>query len=143
MFIDLDRFKQVNDVYGHDTGDALLVAVAERLRSCMRPKDRIFRLGGDEFTAVLDDVDELQAAALARRMLDTLGSAYQLGEQVIDFVTPSIGIALYPHHGKNPDALLKTADSAMYLAKRKRNAYCIYSPAAEQDAAAAVLAIPR
>ncbi|MNZ79745.1 Cyclic di-GMP phosphodiesterase Gmr [compost metagenome] len=143
MFIDLDRFKQVNDVYGHDTGDALLVAVAERLRSCMRPKDRIFRLGGDEFTAVLDDVDELQAAALARRMLDTLGSAYQLGEQVIDFVTPSIGIALYPHHGTDPDALLKAADSAMYLAKRKRNAYCIYSLAAEQDAAAAVLAIPR
>ncbi|MNO47553.1 putative diguanylate cyclase YegE [compost metagenome] len=143
MFIDLDRFKQVNDVYGHDTGDALLIAVAERLRTCMRPKDRIFRLGGDEFTAVLDDVDAAQAATLANRMLGVLGSEYALGEQVIDFVTPSIGIALYPQHGAEPDALLKAADSAMYLAKRKRNAYCIYSPAAEQDAAAAVLAITR
>ncbi|MCY1290488.1 diguanylate cyclase (GGDEF) domain protein [compost metagenome] len=132
FFIDLDRFKQVNDSYGHDVGDALLVEVAHRLRTCLRPLDRTFRLGGDEFTALLDNVDRNQAAALAQRLLGALGQAYEVSGQHIDFITPSIGIALYPEHGEQPEALLKAADSAMYQAKIKRNAFHIHRAAYEE-----------
>ncbi|WP_070092977.1 diguanylate cyclase domain-containing protein [Pseudomonas monteilii] len=128
LFIDLDRFKQVNDRFGHDVGDSLLVNMANRLRDAVRKPDRAYRLGGDEFTLILPGTDEQDAERLAQRLLQVLGEPVQLDEQVIDFVTPSIGIALYPQHAQDLDSLVKAADQAMYEAKRQRNQVCLYQP---------------
>ncbi|MEX5360442.1 diguanylate cyclase [Pseudomonas guariconensis] len=126
LFIDLDRFKQVNDTFGHDAGDDLLVHTANRLRDAVRKPDRAYRLGGDEFTLILPGTGEQDAARLAQRLLQVLGEPVQLDEQVIDFVTPSIGIALYPKHARDLDSLVKAADQAMYEAKRQRNQVCLF-----------------
>ncbi|WP_068829429.1 sensor domain-containing diguanylate cyclase [Pseudomonas sp. BMS12] len=128
IYLDLDRFKEVNDRYGHDVGDALLQSIAERLRGAVRQPDRVYRLGGDEFTLVLPGSGSAAAEKLAARLLSELQGAAQIGELHIDFVTPSIGIALYPDHAQNPQALIKAADSAMYEAKRERNRVCLYHP---------------
>ncbi|MBB1519933.1 sensor domain-containing diguanylate cyclase [Aquipseudomonas guryensis] len=130
LYLDLDRFKEVNDRFGHDTGDALLQKIAERLRNAMRQPDRVYRLGGDEFTLLLQDASREMALKLAERLLTALGTPLQLGAQHIDFVTPSIGIALYPEHAQDPEGLIKSADSAMYEAKRERNRACVYQPEA-------------
>jgi diguanylate cyclase (GGDEF)-like protein/PAS domain S-box-containing protein len=126
LFIDLDRFKEVNDRFGHDLGDALLVAIAERLRDALRHPDHFYRLGGDEFTLLLSGEDAGNAMALAERLLRVLEPAFELNGQRIDFVTPSIGIALYPEHASQPEALIKAADSAMYQAKQQRNQVYLY-----------------
>jgi diguanylate cyclase (GGDEF)-like protein/PAS domain S-box-containing protein len=127
LFIDLDRFKEVNDRFGHDLGDALLVAIAERLRGALRHPDHFYRLGGDEFTLLLSDEDAGNAVSLAERLLRVLEPAFELNGQRVDFVTPSIGIALYPEHASQPEALIKAADSAMYQAKQQRNQVFLYS----------------
>jgi diguanylate cyclase (GGDEF)-like protein len=126
LFIDLDRFKEVNDRFGHDLGDALLIAIAERLRGALRQPDHFYRLGGDEFTLLLSGEDAGNAMALAERLLRVLEPAFELNGQRIDFVTPSIGIALYPEHASQPEALIKAADSAMYQAKQQRNQVYLY-----------------
>lgn len=128
LYLDLDRFKEVNDRFGHDTGDALLQKIAARLRNAMRQPDLVYRLGGDEFTLLLQDANRDKALKLAERLLAALSTPLQLGGQHIDFVTPSIGIALYPEHAQTPEGLIKSADSAMYQAKRERNRACIYQP---------------
>ena len=128
LYLDLDRFKEVNDRYGHDVGDALLQDIAERLRRTVRQPDRVYRLGGDEFTLVLPDSNSVAAQKLAERLLAELQNAAQIGALSIDFVTPSIGIALYPNHAQNPEALIKAADSAMYEAKRERNRVYFFHP---------------
>ena len=128
LYLDLDRFKEVNDRYGHDTGDALLQSIAERLRGAVRQPDRVYRLGGDEFTLVLPDASLAAAEKLAARLLSELQKPARLGAASIDFVTPSIGIALFPEHAQSPEALIKAADSAMYDAKRERNRVCLYRP---------------
>ncbi|QKE64027.1 diguanylate cyclase [Aquipseudomonas campi] len=130
LYLDLDRFKEVNDRFGHDTGDALLQKIAERLRNAMRQPDRVYRLGGDEFTLLLQDATCEMALKLAERLIAALSTPLQLGAQHIDFVTPSIGIALYPEHAQDPEGLIKSADSAMYQAKRERNRACVYQPEA-------------
>lgn len=130
LYLDLDRFKQVNDNFGHDVGDALLQNIAERLRAAMRQPDRVYRLGGDEFTLILPETSHEQALKLAERLLASLRPAAQLGELSIDFVTPSIGIAIFPEHADSQEALIKAADSAMYQAKQQRNRACVYTPAA-------------
>ncbi|MGH8483447.1 MAG: diguanylate cyclase domain-containing protein, partial [Pseudomonas sp.] len=118
LFIDLDRFKQVNDRFGHDVGDALLVHMAQRLRNAVRRPDQAYRLGGDEFTLILSaDTDD--ALRLAKRLLSTLGQPVVLDSVQIDFVTPSIGVALYPLHAQDTDSLIKAADQAMYEAKQR------------------------
>ncbi|MGL4315357.1 MAG: diguanylate cyclase domain-containing protein [Pseudomonas sp.] len=130
LFMDLDRFKQVNDSFGHDIGDALLQSIAERLRGAMRQPDRVYRLGGDEFTLILPETDREVALKLAERLLAALRPSTRIGELTIDFVTPSIGIALFPEHADNQEALIKAADSAMYQAKQQRDCACLYQPEA-------------
>jgi diguanylate cyclase (GGDEF)-like protein/PAS domain S-box-containing protein len=128
LFLDLDRFKAVNDQFGHDVGDALLLHIAERLRGAVRQPDQVYRLGGDEFTLILPDSTGETAQMLAARLLQVLGGVIRIGDLRIDFVTPSIGIALFPDHAQTPESLIKAADSAMYEAKRERNKACLYQP---------------
>lgn len=119
LFIDLDRFKQVNDRYGHDAGDTVLKEVARRLATCMRSEDLVGRLGGDEFVAVLAPVrSEEVAAKIALHTLDCLGQPYVVAGHELQ-VTPSIGISLFPQDGASVDELVKHADAAMYAAKQR------------------------
>ncbi len=124
MFLDLDQFKLVNDTLGHTIGDGLLQAVAERLVRCVRAEDTVARMGGDEFTILLADVADGRAVrTVAGKVLETI-SAPIIVEQNELFVTTSVGIALFPDHGADAEALLKRADRAMYRAKEAgRNNY--------------------
>lgn len=126
LYLDLDRFKEVNDRFGHDIGDALLRTVAERVHSTLRQPDKAYRLGGDEFAVLLEDSQENNPQRLAERLLAALVQPIALNGERIDFVTPSIGIALYPRHAGDAEGLVRAADSAMYEAKRQRNHYCLY-----------------
>jgi diguanylate cyclase (GGDEF)-like protein/PAS domain S-box-containing protein len=118
LFLDLDRFKEVNDHMGHASGDALLIDVAKRLRSCVREEDTIARLGGDEFVVLLDGpTHQKQVKTVADKILASLRKPYHLNKQPIN-VTVSIGSSMYPHDGKNVESLLEHADSAMYRAKK-------------------------
>lgn len=118
LFIDLDGFKDVNDMHGHAAGDRLLQMVAERLRGCVREGDTVARLAGDEFTVLLRDVSEVKGLELvARKILDSVSQPYNLGEYNAT-VTASIGISLYPKHATDAEKLLGHADEAMYRAKQ-------------------------
>jgi diguanylate cyclase (GGDEF)-like protein/PAS domain S-box-containing protein len=115
--IDLDGFKDVNDALGHPVGDALLRLAAERLRGCAREGDTVARLGGDEFAIIQDSIHDVeQASALARRIVDVIGAPFHVDEHDV-VVSASIGIAVAPHDGADPDNLLKYADMALYAAK--------------------------
>jgi diguanylate cyclase (GGDEF)-like protein len=119
LFIDLDRFKSVNDTLGHDTGDALLRQVAGRLRKNLRIGDFSGRWGGDEFVVCLEDFGESgNAAAAAQKLLLVLSEKYEIGNSEV-YATPSIGIAIYPESGNAADRLIKAADLAMYEAKKR------------------------
>jgi len=123
MFMDLDGFKQVNDAYGHQTGDALLVAVADRTRKLLRPADMLARLGGDEFVLVVPIENDEDVATLASRIIQTVGREPLLPHQDLQ-VTASIGIAICPDHAASERQLMAFADAAMYQAKEAgRNAY--------------------
>ena len=126
FYIDLDRFKEVNDRFGHDTGDELLTQIAERLRNSLRAPDRIYRLGGDEFTLLMPGGTQDSAQRLAERLLASLHEPIYLKQVMVDFVTPSIGIALYPEHADEAASLISAADAAMYQAKQQRNRACVY-----------------
>jgi len=129
LFIDLDRFKNVNDTLGHTVGDQLLQQVSERLTSSVRAGDTVGRLGGDEFAIVLSDLNSGQDAHLvAQKIMAGLGEPFRLDGAEI-FVTASIGITLYPDDSADQDALIKNADAAMYRAKEVgRNGYQFYTP---------------
>jgi diguanylate cyclase (GGDEF)-like protein/PAS domain S-box-containing protein len=117
LFLDLDRFKVVNDSLGHPAGDVLLQNVARVLRTCLRPSDTVARMGGDEFTILLDEVTEdTSAIQVAERILAELTQPFLIGEQEI-FTTASIGIAFSSTGYENPEDLLRDADTAMYRAK--------------------------
>ncbi|MGB5490155.1 MAG: EAL domain-containing protein [Woeseiaceae bacterium] len=119
LFIDLDRFKSVNDTLGHDVGDALLCEVAKRLQSNIRVGDFSGRWGGDEFLVCLEDFGEASnAAAAAQKLMLVLSEKYEIGESEV-YATPSIGIAMYPESGNNAVRLIKAADIAMYEAKKR------------------------
>ena len=128
LFIDLDRFKTVNDTLGHDVGDELLIEIANRLQSSLRDGDTLARLGGDEFVLILED---LESPRMAGRVAEKIRSVlhepvYVSGHEL--FVAGSIGISLYPDDGDDVATLLKAADSAMYAAKGAgRNGYCFYT----------------
>ncbi|HCF27064.1 MAG TPA: diguanylate cyclase, partial [Cyanobacteria bacterium UBA11049] len=118
LFIDLDGFKQVNDTLGHDWGDRLLIAVAQRLRSCLRHSDIISRLGGDEFTVILPAIPDLKVAVrVAKKILATLSATFVLEGRTL-LITASVGISVYPIHGDSEKSLVKQADTAMYQAKQ-------------------------
>jgi diguanylate cyclase (GGDEF)-like protein len=129
LFIDLDRFKIVNDSLGHAAGDALLIEVANRLRSCLRLTDTAARLGGDEFAVALFDIGEQEAPKIARRILDLLQEPFQvLGKEV--FVDASIGISFGGAGDRTGDELIRAADLAMYQAKRNgKGRYEMFEPA--------------
>ena len=117
LFLDLDRFKMINDSLGHMIGDQLLIAMARRLERCLRPGDVVARLGGDEFTILLDDIKDVNdATRIADRIQNELKHPFQLGGQEV-FTTASIGIALSATGYERPDDLLRDSDTAMYRAK--------------------------
>lgn len=117
LFIDLDRFKNINDTLGHDVGDGLLIQVAERCHRVVRESDTVSRQGGDEFVILLNDLKSPQDARhIALKLIEVLGQPYQLDQHELA-VTASIGIAMYPGDGDTPSALMRCADAAMYRAK--------------------------
>jgi diguanylate cyclase (GGDEF)-like protein/PAS domain S-box-containing protein len=117
LFLDVDRFKHINDTLGHDIGDLLLIEVADRLAGCVRETDTVSRLAGDEFVVLLTDIIEVgDATRIARRIIETLSEPYELKEHVLR-MTVSIGVAFYPADGKDGTSLLEKADAAMYRAK--------------------------
>lgn len=131
LFLDVDHFKHVNDTLGHAVGDQLLVAVAERLRRCMRDSDTVSRLSGDEFALVLPEIVRAEdVSGFAGKVLQGLRTPFWLeGHQVV--VSASMGISLFPTDGEAPEALLKRADAAMYKTKaRGGDSYQFYSSAA-------------
>ncbi|MGV7207711.1 EAL domain-containing protein [Oxalobacteraceae bacterium A2-2] len=131
LFMDLDRFKYVNDNLGHDVGDRLLQAVAQRVRHTVRTVDTVARLGGDEFTVVLGDLDSPAAAATAaHNICRMLAAPFEIDGHDI-FVTSSVGIAMYPHDGADVATLVKHADSAMYRAKRTNTGFQFYEASME------------
>ena len=124
LFLDLDHFKLVNDTLGHTTGDALLKLVAARLKGCVREGDTVARVGGDEFTIVLQEVEKKEdAAAVAQKVLHAIAEPIDLSDQRF-YVTTSVGITTFPDDGDDAETLLKNADNAMYRAKAQgRNTY--------------------
>ncbi|HEU0283453.1 MAG TPA: EAL domain-containing protein, partial [Gallionella sp.] len=128
-FLDMDRFKNINDALGHSIGDQLLKSVATRLRECVREVDTVARMGGDEFIVVLDDMAETDNILLvARKMLHSLGQPYEVEGHNIR-ATPSIGISVYPDDGTDRESLIMNADSAMYHVKGNgRNDFQFFIP---------------
>ncbi len=120
MFIDLDRFKEINDRYGHAFGDEVLKAVAQRLKAGLREADTVARLGGDEFIVVVPDLDAPEPAAdVAAKLLESLARPYVVGNETVSTV-PSIGVSIYPDDHNDIGMLMQGADDAMYAAKRQR-----------------------
>ena len=130
LFIDLDRFKMVNDSLGHAAGDMLLKTVANRIRGCLRQSDLLFRLGGDEFTVIAMEIPAAESAALlARRIIASVSAPITLYGNDVS-VGASIGIALFPGDGEAPEQLVKNADAAMYNAKQRcRGTHAYYQTA--------------
>ena len=119
MIIDLDYFKSVNDHHGHMAGDEVLLSFSQHLSSCVRKKDIVARFGGDEFVLLLLDVTSIEIGRhKAEEILRLQDNSYG--------ITKSIGIAMFPDMGRTYDELFRKADKALYKAKQKRNAYCIY-----------------
>jgi len=135
LFLDLDHFKRVNDAYGHNVGDRLLVGLAARLRNFVRPGDTVARLGGDEFAVLLGNVGDVAAAVhVAERLIETLASPFHVDTSRIQ-VTGSVGIALSRTGYRRPEDLLRDADIAMYRAKSMGRATCrVFDPQMHRDA---------
>ncbi|MCK4708967.1 MAG: diguanylate cyclase, partial [Gammaproteobacteria bacterium] len=128
MFIDLDHFKEINDSLGHSIGDQLLQVVATRLKGLIRNEDTAARLGGDEFTIILEQLENRQfASSLAQKLVQAFEQPLKLpGRDIV--ITLSIGISLFPEHGRDSETLLRNADSAMYRAKKEgRNGFSLYT----------------
>jgi len=135
LFLDLDRFKEVNDALGHDKGDQLLIEAANRIYNCVRDSDTVARLGGDEFTVILPELDDtLHVERIAQDIIETLNMPFILGVEEA-YVSASIGIALYPNDANKIDTLMKYADQAMYLAKGNgRNQFSFFTESMQMQA---------
>lgn len=141
LFIDLDRFKDINDTLGHAAGDRLLQEVAERLGRCVREGDTVARLSGDEFVVLLAGLKDVRDAALvAGKIVDTVSQPCQIGGRELR-VSPSIGISVFPDDGQNMDELLRNADTAMYHAKQEGRGQYSFFASRMNDAANRRLAI--
>jgi diguanylate cyclase (GGDEF)-like protein len=136
MFVDLDRFKHINDTFGHGAGDKLLIEVAERLRRCVRGGDTVGRLAGDEFAVVLPNLAKPEnGGVVAQKVITALAAPFELGGHQTH-VSASIGIAIFPDDGNEAEELLRNADTAMYRAKELgRNNYQFYLPQMNERAA--------
>ncbi len=128
LFVDLDRFKPVNDTYGHEAGDWLLRQVADRMRSCVRGTDTVARTGGDEFVVTIPDIRSVEeAAAVGEKIRASLEEPYIFNKTITFEISASIGVVLYPDHGKDARNLLLMSDAAMYQAKKAgRNRVVVY-----------------
>jgi diguanylate cyclase (GGDEF)-like protein len=129
LFLDLDRFKSVNDTYGHEVGDLMLKEVAKRINNTVRKEDTVSRYAGDEFIVVMEKIPDIKSPAkLAQKLIDSLTApVYINGNQL--YISASIGISLFPSDGCYADTLVKAADAAMFRAKKKgRNNYQYFSP---------------
>jgi diguanylate cyclase (GGDEF)-like protein len=132
LYLDLDRFKAVNDTWGHDAGDELLKAVAARIRRLVRESDTVARIGGDEFTVLLPNITSREdTAKSAQKIIEALSARFQLhlagqGSQREVSIGVSVGIAVYPGEARDIDGLIKAADTAMYEAKQTGNAFRFY-----------------
>ncbi len=126
MYLDMDNFKSINDSYGHEVGDDLLIQFAERLKGVTKESDILARMGGDEFTILLSDDDNLNdVIEVAERIHKALQPAYKIRGHILN-TTSSIGIAMYPDHGLKAKELVRNADIALYKAKESRNSFSIY-----------------
>ncbi|MEJ2899614.1 EAL domain-containing protein [Acinetobacter sp. NS-4] len=133
LYIDLDRFKAVNDVFGHHIGDQLLVQLASRIQHKLKPNEKLLRLGGDEFLMVLEQATLEHAIAKAEQLLGQIQDSFLIAGKEIN-ISSSIGIALYPDHGNNLQDLLINADAAMLTSKYQgRNTYSLFSYSADQQ----------
>jgi diguanylate cyclase (GGDEF)-like protein len=133
LFIDLDRFKNINDSLGHAFGDRVLIEVADRIQRCMRDVDTLSRMGGDEFVAFLQDADAIGTEVAARRILGALAKPFLVDEMNFSLGC-SIGVAMYPADGNSLDELIKCADTAMYRVKeRGRGNFRFYQPQMNVD----------
>ena len=127
MFIDLDKFKHINDTYGHDIGDKVLHSVGERLQACVRDEDTVSRIGGDEFLCLLMEVEEeANVASIANAMVEKCALPCEMQDLSV-IVKPSIGIAIYPRDGTTSEMLIKNADAAMYKAKQGKGGYFFFA----------------
>lgn len=119
MFVDLDSFKPVNDLYGHSVGDRVLHASAKRIRSAVRASDTTCRYGGDEFLVLLGEIGNLEdVTKVAKKIIAAIEAPFDINKQSI-IISASIGITIYPDHGQTPDQLINNADKSMYLAKKQ------------------------
>lgn len=126
LFLDLDRFKEINDSFGHDIGDKLLITVSQRLKDAIREEDTVARLGGDEFTILLADMDQNHVTAVLKKILISMREPVEIGQKLM-YTTFSIGISRFPEDGDSPDILIRNADTAMYRAKDLgKNRYQFY-----------------
>lgn len=136
LFLDLDRFKNINDSLGHQFGDKVIKCIADRLQKSLREGDTIARLGGDEFVVILQGVDHAERIIpVAEKLLNSIQLPLHIDEREL-FVSASMGIAVYPNDGKSRNELLKNADAAMYQAKDEGGSYRFYSPEMNQAALA-------
>ncbi len=121
LYLDLDKFKEVNDLYGHGAGDEVLVLVANRMIECVRASDTVGRMGGDEFVVLLDTIKyPSDAVVIVEKIRTTLSEPYELSVATVNLI-PSIGVAFYPDHGEDMESLISSADSEMYAEKKSRS----------------------
>lgn len=135
LFIDLDRFKEINDTLGHESGDVLLTEAARRLKSCVRESDTVARLGGDEFTVILGELEDAHGIdRIAQAILQSMVAPFALGDEMA-YVSASIGITLYPQDATVIETLIKNADQAMYAAKHQgRNRFSFFTASLDEGA---------
>ena len=131
IIMDLDHFKEINDTLGHHNGDVILQQVSSRVRHVLRGSDTVARLGGDEFAVLLPSADLVDATRIAKKLLGVLDQPFDLEGQSFH-VGASLGIALFPDHGRDAAALMKRADVAMYEAKRGKTGFAVYDPTKDQ-----------
>ncbi len=137
LFIDLDHFKEINDTFGHDQGDKIIREAAQRLSSLIRNTDTLARIGGDEFTVIIGELDNHQSVErIANNIVEAFKTPFEIGKEQA-FLSASIGITFSPEDGNESDSLLKNADQAMYEAKKQgRNGYCYYTKELHSEALA-------